>query len=46
MTLFDAISPNDIYARVLHDFYEDVRCEKTLQLLHQKTIRSLPRIFF
>lgn len=33
MTLFDAICPNDIFAQVLHDFYEDVRCEKTLQLL-------------
>lgn len=34
MTLFDAISPNDIYARVLHDFYNDEHCEKTLLLLN------------
>lgn len=36
MTLFDAICPNDIFAEVLHDFYEGVRCDKTLDYLRVK----------
>ena len=35
MTLFDAVCPNDIYAKVLHEFYDDARCEKTLQMISQ-----------
>lgn len=33
MTLFDAISPNDIFADVLNKFYEGVRCDKTLDFI-------------
>lgn len=33
MTLFDAISPNDVFAEVLNTFYAGSRCESTLALL-------------
>lgn len=33
MTLFDAISPSDVFAEVLNTFYGDSRCERTLSLL-------------
>ena len=33
MTLFDAISPNDVFGRVLDQFYGRVRDERTLELL-------------
>ena len=33
MTLFDAISPNDVFGRVLDQFYGGVRDERTLELL-------------
>lgn len=33
MTLFDAISPSDVFAEVLSSFYGDIRCERTLSLL-------------
>lgn len=33
MTLFDAISPNDVFGRVLDQFYDGVRDKKTLELL-------------
>jgi uncharacterized protein (DUF1810 family) len=33
MTLFDAVSPNDIYAEVLNTFYNGQRCQKTLKFL-------------
>ena len=33
MTLFDAISPNDVFSRVLDQFYGGVRDERTLELL-------------
>ncbi|MBR5828371.1 MAG: DUF1810 domain-containing protein [Paludibacteraceae bacterium] len=33
MTLFDAISPNDIYAQVLDIFYSGSRCQYTLKFL-------------
>lgn len=33
MTLFDAISPSDVFAEVLSSFYGDSRCERTLSLL-------------
>lgn len=33
MTLFDVVSPNDIYAEVLDKFYEGKRCETTINLL-------------
>lgn len=33
MTLFDAISPNDVFAEVLSSFYGDSRCERALSLL-------------
>ena len=31
MTLFDLISPNDIFARVLDKYYKGIRCELTLR---------------
>lgn len=36
MTLFDAISPNDIYAEVLSTFYNGQRCQKTLNFLEME----------
>ena len=37
MTLFDLVSPNDIFEEVLNKFYEGNRCEKTLWRLGKKT---------
>ena len=34
MTLFDAISPNDIFDKVLDRFYEGKRCESTIRILN------------
>ena len=34
MTLFDAISPNDIYAEVLDTFYQGHRCKRTLKFIN------------
>jgi uncharacterized protein (DUF1810 family) len=34
MTLFDAISPNDIFDKVLDRFYEGKRCELTIRALN------------
>lgn len=36
MTLFDLVSPNDVFAKVLDTFYEGERCEKTLWRLGKK----------
>ena len=36
MTLFDIICPNDIFADVLVKFYNDERCELTIQKLNAK----------
>lgn len=36
MTLFDALSPNDIFAQVLDAFYQGERCEITLKILNLK----------
>lgn len=36
MTLFDALSPNDVFAKVLDAFYDGERDEKTLMLLDEK----------
>ena len=33
MTLFDSISPDDIFAQVLDKFYEGKRCKLTLEML-------------
>jgi hypothetical protein len=33
MTLFDIVSPNDIFAEVLDKFYEGKRCDKTVKRL-------------
>ena len=33
MTLFDAVSPNDIYAEVLNAFYKGQRCQRTIEYL-------------
>lgn len=35
MTLFDALSPDDVFGRVLNQFYGGVRDEKTLELLDE-----------
>ena len=35
MTLFDAISPNDVFGRVLDQFYGGIRDERTLELLDE-----------
>lgn len=36
MTLFDFISPNDVFNEVLDTFYDGARCEETLKLLHSQ----------
>lgn len=33
MTLFDAVSPNDIYAEVLNIFYKGQRCQRTIEYI-------------
>ena len=33
MTLFDAVSPNDIFARVLDIFYGGRRCVRTIEII-------------
>lgn len=33
MTLFDRVSPDDVFARVLDAFYEGKRCERTVNML-------------
>lgn len=38
MTLFDAISPEDIFAQVLDTFYDGKRCEFTLSAIADKTV--------
>lgn len=38
MTLFDAISPDDIFAQVLDTFYDGKRCEFTLSAIADKTV--------
>ena len=35
MTLFDHISPDDIFAKVIDRYYDGKRCKLTLQLLNQ-----------
>ncbi len=34
MTLFDIVSPNDIFADVLSQFYKGTRCYLTLNILN------------
>lgn len=34
MTLFDSISPHDIFAQVLEKFYDEERCMLTLNLIN------------
>lgn len=36
MTMFDIISPNDIFGEVLRSFYNDKRCKFTLKTMLQK----------
>lgn len=38
MTLFDVISPNDIFAKVLYAFFESKRDDKTLAKIQKKMI--------
>ncbi len=35
MTMFDALSPNDIFGGVLDSFYQSERCELTLKVMRQ-----------
>ena len=35
MTLFDLVAPNDIFAQVLLQFYDEERCPKTLGLINR-----------
>lgn len=35
MTLFDLVSPNDIFAKVLDEFYDGRRCERSLRLIEE-----------
>ena len=36
MTLFDYLSPNDVFGKVLDTFYKGKRCEKTLKIIKLK----------
>lgn len=36
MTMFDYLSPNDIFGEVLDSFYESERCELTLKVMQQE----------
>jgi uncharacterized protein (DUF1810 family) len=36
MTMFDYLSPNDIFSEVLDSFYESERCELTLEVMQQE----------
>ena len=35
MTMFDCISPNDIFAEVIESFYDGKRCKFTLQFMQE-----------
>ena len=37
MTLFDVVSPNDVFAKVLDKYYNSSRCEPTLKMLQTPT---------
>lgn len=39
MTLFDAVSPNDVFNEVLVTFYEGKRCYRTFQMLEQALLK-------
>lgn len=36
MTMFDFLSPNDIFGEVLESFYQSERCELTLKVMQQE----------
>ena len=36
MTMFDVLSPNDIFGEVLRSFYNEERCEITLKVMQQE----------
>lgn len=36
MTMFDFLSPNDIFGEVIDSFYNGDRCEITLKVMQQK----------
>ena len=36
MTMFDFLSPNDIFSEVLRSFYNEERCETTLKVMQQE----------
>ena len=36
MTLFDTICPDDIFAQVLHKFYDGKKCKLTLEMLEKR----------
>ena len=36
MTMFDYLSPNDIFSEVLHSFYNDEHCEITLKKMRKE----------
>lgn len=36
MTMFDFLSPNDIFGEVLESFYQSERCELTLKVMRQE----------
>ena len=38
MTLFDIVSPNDVFEEVLIKFYNGEKCEKTLQILKESFV--------
>ena len=42
MTLFDLVSPNDIFNEVLEKYYESKRCEKTIKRLgfHEEKLKN------
>ena len=46
MTLFDLVSPNDIFNEVLYKYYEDQRCDKTIWRLgfHENKLKNQTKL--
>lgn len=42
MTLFDKLSPGDVFAQVLDTFYGGTRCERTLEMLNGPQTANTP----
>lgn len=41
MTLFNALCPNDVFDKVINQFYNGKQCEKTLDMLNRWSINKI-----